>query len=174
MRDSKKGKNRLSRTKAVSDTISATQRDSLCRLPNELLLEIIEYLLDDSIKPAQNHRKKINQGITLESGQKTSLWLYQHDPKSPIMSDFQSFSVVNRKIYSICRPIIWKVSLIWRTGAIELNNCDRLLIVSFDLANHYLCLLRRSSIFNSLLKFLLQWPFGMKRSYQDKGVMSKF
>lgn len=93
-----------------TQTASVTPSDSLSRLPNEIILDIAKYLLDDPNERKENHHKKLNQGIDLTSGARTTLWIYQHQPESPIMTSFQSFSLVNRRMYSICQPIIWRVS----------------------------------------------------------------
>lgn len=80
----------------------------LCRLPNEILLAIIEHFLDNWSEAEDNHDKKIKQTVPLVSGEKTTLWIYQHNPDFPISTSFQSFSVVNRRIYSLCRPFLWE------------------------------------------------------------------
>ncbi|KAH9823061.1 hypothetical protein DFH28DRAFT_945911 [Melampsora americana] len=99
-----KQKNKLSQSKAKPKS----HEDLFGRLPDELILKIAGYSLDDPKKLEEIHHKKINQGNNLVSGRKTYLWLYQHNPQSPIMTSLQSFSIVNRRIYCICRPIIWK------------------------------------------------------------------
>lgn len=104
MKKSKTGKNRPSRTKRTS----VTHEDILNRLPDEVLLEIIGYLLHDQSEFIDSQLKKIEQGRTLRSGKETVVWIYEHKPTSPILTSFQSFSVVNRRIHSICQPLLWK------------------------------------------------------------------
>lgn len=105
MKKPRKAKAQVSQT----DTSPKTHPDDLlCRLPHEIILEIIGYLVNQPSGRLEKRRKKLRQGSLLLSGKQSRLWLYQHQPESPIMSDFQAFSVVNSKIYSICRPIIWK------------------------------------------------------------------
>ncbi|EGG07341.1 uncharacterized protein MELLADRAFT_85759 [Melampsora larici-populina 98AG31] len=104
MKNPQKAKNRSSQTKRTS----VTHEDLFNRLPDEVLLEIIRYLVDDRSEYVENQAKKMEQGTTLMSGEETVLWIYEHKPKSPILSSFQSFSIVNCRVHSICGPILWK------------------------------------------------------------------
>lgn len=38
-----------------------------------------------------------------------SLWAYQQS-ENPILSSFQALSVANKRLYRICRPMLWEVS----------------------------------------------------------------
>lgn len=86
-------------------------QDSISRLPDEIILEIAEHLfIRNEYVSSWHHEKKVDRTYTLVSEDKTTVSIYRHDPKFPILTDFQSFALVNRTIYSICRPIIWQVS----------------------------------------------------------------
>lgn len=84
-----------------------TQKDLFGQLPDEIILEIVEHIMVSRIGFGGNQHQKVKQTITLVSEDSKPLCIYQHNPEAPIMSDFQSFSVVNRRIYNICRPFIW-------------------------------------------------------------------
>lgn len=105
IKNPQKSKNRTSRIKITLQT----HDDLLNRLPYEILLEIIGYLLNDDRSNFNEHQiKKIDQGITIRSGRNTTLWVYQHKSDSLILNSLQSLSIINRTIYSILRPILWK------------------------------------------------------------------
>ncbi|EGG12335.1 uncharacterized protein MELLADRAFT_76514 [Melampsora larici-populina 98AG31] len=102
----RKLKTRQNKTASKQDELT---KDYLNDLPDEILLEIIKYLkLDNSNELANKTTKKHENLITLTSGKRTTLWTYQHKPQSPILTSFQSFSIVNHRLYSICRPLLWK------------------------------------------------------------------
>ncbi|KAH9823065.1 hypothetical protein DFH28DRAFT_1103318 [Melampsora americana] len=103
-----KRKLKTQHTQTPSKQIKLTT-DLLNQLPDEILLEIIKYLkLENSNENSLNLLKKNQNLITLTSGKRTTLWTYQHKPQTPILTSFQSFSIVNRRLYSICRPLLWK------------------------------------------------------------------
>lgn len=106
MKNSKKAKEKAHQTEVSSSETNA--KDLICRLPDEILLYIIGLLIDEPNKYLPNRRKKIFQGSLLTSGKQSKLWIYEHNPESPIMTDLQAFSVVNSKIHAICKPFIWK------------------------------------------------------------------
>lgn len=97
------------------------------RLPNEILLKIIGYLSEGRSRPGkskQNYSQMIDQTITLISNYNSddgyadpdyvdtwSLCIYKYKPEFPNLNSIQSFSIVNHKTYSVCRPLLWQVSL---------------------------------------------------------------
>lgn len=87
-------------------------KDLFGLLPDEIILEIAEYTLDDRTNFEGNRHQKDKQIITLVSEDAEPLYIYEHNPEAPIMSTFQSFSVCNRRIHRICQPILWQVSFL--------------------------------------------------------------
>lgn len=111
MKDPESGKAQLAQTRESSEN----HEDLLCRLPNEILLKIIGYLINDCEYEWDDYNyKKELQTITFSLPEKeTELTVYQHNPQYPILTNFQTFAVVNYRIYSLCQPTLWEVSETW-------------------------------------------------------------
>lgn len=91
-------------------TNSRKPKDLLSQLPDDILLEILQYVYDARTKIGDSHQQKDKQIITLVSQDLEPLHLYVHNPEAPIMSSFHLFSTVNCRIHLLCQPFIWKVS----------------------------------------------------------------
>lgn len=97
-----------------------THQDLLSQLPDEVLLEIIRYLFNIQNESDRNHQNKLKQTITLATqqtvlslAQQTGITIYQHNPTSPILTSFQSFSIINQRIFKLCRPLLWQTLTFW-------------------------------------------------------------
>lgn len=94
-------------TQAVK-TECKSQKDLFGLLPDELLLVIVQYVFDARTKGRGNHSQKDEQIITLVSEDLKHLHIFQHNPEAPIITEFQSFSMVDRRIHSLCQSFIWQ------------------------------------------------------------------
>lgn len=104
----------LSPTDALTDTLDgaiAEDRDHISRMPTEVILEVAKFLQAISTR----HHSRIVpfkearvQRVT--PGPKGKIWAYISSGKGRIrLNSFQSFACVNKRIYSICSPLLWRV-----------------------------------------------------------------
>ncbi|KAH9825198.1 hypothetical protein DFH28DRAFT_18948 [Melampsora americana] len=98
-------KRKLSKT---CETASEDQQDRLSELPDEILLKIVQLAYNSQTNYGGSQEQKARQIITLISENQNRLCLYQHKPETPINNSFKSFSLVNRRLHSLCQPFIWQ------------------------------------------------------------------
>lgn len=110
----------MAKSRKRSKQLSQTQKpeiespkDLIEQLPNEILLQIIQYVYDGWTNIGENDKQKDKQIITLVSKGSKPLYIYQHKSEAPILTSLQSFSLVNQRVHLLCQPFIWKVSLLW-------------------------------------------------------------
>ncbi|EGG01498.1 uncharacterized protein MELLADRAFT_92105 [Melampsora larici-populina 98AG31] len=104
----KQKSNHINQTQMSNSSKANIPKDLFGQLPDETILEIVGYILNDWTHYKGNHHQKNKQIITLVSEDTEPLHLYEHKPEAPIMTSFQSFSVCNRRIHQICQPVLWQ------------------------------------------------------------------
>lgn len=90
-----------------------TTSSRLLELPTELIQRIINCIERISSEESHQTRKKREERVfhdayPMTGNSEEECYTACHD-EEPILNSLQAFSVVNKAIYELCRPRLWKV-----------------------------------------------------------------